>query len=1568
MEMRGIRKKFLSVIMAVIFTVGLMPVWTIPVQAEDGLSVSGTDGGYTYDESGNVTITQSGTYTITGTGDTTSSKISVTSGAAVSITLDNVNIDVSSTTSSAFTLEGNNDVDLTLSGSNTLISGDNYAGLQVSESSQLTINGDGSLSATGGIYAAGIGGSDVDYERNCGRVTITGGTVKATGGTGAADIGIASGGSSDVTLTITGGSVNAERISASTVYYNTYHSTSAYLTKVTVGKKPFASQEVLYEIGNGCRGIKTSTDENGILYLWLPESSSTTVTVFSLFSDASYECSGAVAANYDNELTADILPIKITALPKASNVYSGSALSASTLTEGFAICYADNTNREVYGKFSWTNPDTIVTSSGNYSVTFTPNCEEYESITCMVYVIVKNGSGTTELSINDHSINISMSGDYRITGTGEQTSNTISVARGVKGVNITLDNVNIDGSDTNDGALVLEYDNDVRLTLAGDNILKSSFGYAGIQVNSGSSLTISGDGSLTATGGEQAAGIGASCHENGDCGSITINGGTVIANGGYRAAGIGGNGLDFSKNSGNITINGGTTVAVGGGDGAADIGGGYKSSENGTLTITGGSVKANSIDMTVYYNTDQKTPAYLTKVTVGLTPVASENVTYTINGGSNIKTSTDENGMLYLWLPQNYSWDSKFTTIDVTADNTVYDVSSIIAASNYNKLTALLVTKITTPPTASDIVTASKLSASTLTGGKAEDENGETLTGKFTWTNPDNVVGFSNKYSVTFTPDNSNYESVILYVPVSINAKKYSINDGSVEINENGSYIISGTGEPTSNTIKVDRGLNNVCITLNNVNIDASDTNSSALSLEFDDYVYLMDLYGDNIFKGGSLGAGIKVDSTSWLYIYDNLLEDEPSGTLTAVGGDKAAGIGGSGNASDNSCGTIISSFGFINATGGSGAAGIGGGAGGNGGDIKILGGSTVAKGGDGAADIGHGAGNSNDGSIVITCGSVKADNIGPSTVYYDYDKTVPAYLTKVKLGVNPVKSQYFDYTCDSSTGSVSSSTDENGMVYLWLPESDSAKLYIEYGDEFYTASGAIKASNDNTLTAMATCFIAELPTASSVGYNSKLSDSKLSGGAAMEGRDKEITGKFTWDNPDTIIKKSGDYYSVTFTPDNPNYKCATAKVKVFIEDDDDDDNPNSGGGAANSGGGSPASNTSDTTVVSSNGIETNAAPNSDGTATANVTDNQISQALNEATANQEGNEHTLEIKVSGSSSDISTVISNAALENITNSGITSLNIDTPVGSVAFNSTALESIEENAGDNVGISISKADTSSFSSEERAEIGDRPVYELTLTSNGKTISDFGDGTATVSIPYTLKDGENPSEIVVYYVADSGDLITVPDCVYDASTGMVTFKTTHFSNYMIGYNNVGFNDVSGWYKDYVDFLAARGIMNGVGDNSFKPNDNITRAQFVTILANLSGDDLSKYAKSSFTDVSNTDWYFAPAQWAYNKGIVKGTDGNFNPNADITREQMAAMLYNYAKSTGIDVSTAEGMVREFSDYESISDWAVTPVDWAVNLGIFSGDDTGNFRPKASATRAEAAKVIAVFLQDMIK
>ncbi|SBW00519.1 exported hypothetical protein [uncultured Eubacteriales bacterium] len=412
------------------------------------------------------------------------------------------------------------------------------------------------------------------------------------------------------------------------------------------------------------------------------------------------------------------------------------------------------------------------------------------------------------------------------------------------------------------------------------------------------------------------------------------------------------------------------------------------------------------------------------------------------------------------------------------------------------------------------------------------------------------------------------------------------------------------------------------------------------------------------------------------------------------------------------------------------------------------------------------------------------------------------------------------------------------------------------------------------------------------------------------------------------------------------------------------------------SGGGNSSSSKSNITVTTENNITTAsqtfaAYTGSNGVAAASVTSSQISEMLAAAKAKASTDAQTavnLQVQIGSGATGVSVTLPKAVVTTLT-SGEASLTVSSAVATVTLDNTALAEISKQASGDVTITATEVDISALSTEAKTAIGTRPVYDLKITSGSTTVSSFGGGTATVSIPYTPVAGEDANAIVVYYINASGELDTVPNCVYDAETGTVTFTTTHFSTYAVGYNAVSFKDVSdsAWYADYVAYLAARGIIGG-NNGAFSPDASITRAEFVTILARMSGDDLSGYTTSSFSDVSTDSWYFAAAQWASKAGIASGYDGKFSPSASITREQMAAMLYRYAEYKGT-VSNAEGMsVREFSDYDSIASWAQAPIQWAMNNGILSGNTDGSFAPQSSATRAQAAKMIAVLMQKAVK
>jgi hypothetical protein len=315
-----------------------------------------------------------------------------------------------------------------------------------------------------------------------------------------------------------------------------------------------------------------------------------------------------------------------------------------------------------------------------------------------------------------------------------------------------------------------------------------------------------------------------------------------------------------------------------------------------------------------------------------------------------------------------------------------------------------------------------------------------------------------------------------------------------------------------------------------------------------------------------------------------------------------------------------------------------------------------------------------------------------------------------------------------------------------------------------------------------------------------------------------------------------------------------------------------------------------------------------------------------------------------------------------------SLSVSTGIGTITFGADAVDSIKGAAGQSdVRISIEQVNTADLPDTARQQVGNRPVYDFSVTA-GRDITSFGGAAVQISVPYTPAPGEDLNSIVIYYISSTGELTPVPNCVYDPATGQVTFKTTHFSKYAVLYKKVSFTDVSGWSKDYISYLAAREIINGTTATTFDPDGKITRAQFVRILANLSGADLSRYKTSDFSDVSTDSWYFAAVQWASENGIVQGSNGKFNPDDYITRQDLAVILTRYAAKVANYTLPKTVPAMSFKDKASISGYAADAVSAVQMAGIISGYADGTFGPLNNATRAEAAKMIALFVQGMAR
>ena len=367
---------------------------------------------------------------------------------------------------------------------------------------------------------------------------------------------------------------------------------------------------------------------------------------------------------------------------------------------------------------------------------------------------------------------------------------------------------------------------------------------------------------------------------------------------------------------------------------------------------------------------------------------------------------------------------------------------------------------------------------------------------------------------------------------------------------------------------------------------------------------------------------------------------------------------------------------------------------------------------------------------------------------------------------------------------------------------------------------------------------------------------------------------------------------------------------------------------------------------------------------TVEIRKDQVNSAIAAAVENaeQSGSAGRVSVKVESPEDSVAVEVSipKDVVETANESTLEALVISTSVAEIAFDKDTLNTINQEAEEDVRITASKVDTEELSEEIRQVVGDRPVYEFSVISGDKVISRFG-GYVTVSVPYSPKPDEDINAIVIYYINAEGELEIVRDCVYDSTTGTVRFTTDHFSKYAVGYNKLSFNDVpeSAWYSKAVTFIAARGITNGTGNGNFSPEAKLTRGQFLVMLMRAYGIDPDENTGDNFADAGNT-YYTGYLAAAKRLGISAGIGNNmFGPDREITRQEVFAMLYNILKVTGKLPETSESNTMSmFKDTGEISSWALDATKYLVNAGIINGSN-GRLLPKETAARAQMAQVL---------
>jgi alpha-tubulin suppressor-like RCC1 family protein len=306
-----------------------------------------------------------------------------------------------------------------------------------------------------------------------------------------------------------------------------------------------------------------------------------------------------------------------------------------------------------------------------------------------------------------------------------------------------------------------------------------------------------------------------------------------------------------------------------------------------------------------------------------------------------------------------------------------------------------------------------------------------------------------------------------------------------------------------------------------------------------------------------------------------------------------------------------------------------------------------------------------------------------------------------------------------------------------------------------------------------------------------------------------------------------------------------------------------------------------------------------------------------------------------------------------------SLTVDMGAVKITTPFNVLNGYVDSKSSNVELSVNQVNKGNFSDEMKKMVGDNPIYDFNLTVDGSKIRDFKGNSVNIELNYSLKSTENPNNIIIYYISDSGKLEVVKNGRYNPQTKKVEFSVNHFSMYMPKEATANFTDINepAWAKESIEAMAVREYINGTGNGYFKPKDNVTRAEFISMLVNLL-DIHGDTDGNSFYDVTPKDWYYKNISIAKANHIIEGAGNNkFKPNEYITREDMMVMTVKALElSNKLDKEASKlSALDNFTDRADIEEYAKNSVAKLVSNGLITGSGSA-IEPDTNTTRAEAA------------
>ena len=1224
-----------------------------------------------------------------------------------------------------------------------------------------------------------------------------------------------------------------------------------------------------------------------------------------------------------------------------------------------------------------------------------------------------NGTGYTcsALTVNgktEYVVTITDSGSYTLTGTVDQPKNPIHpthVVVSAATADIILNGVSV--SLYNFSPLSINPGSTVNLILADGttNTLTtaaSTIATAGLYVPAGAAVIIGGTGTLNAAGCyDGGAGIGGG-KGNGiaNAGNITINSGIINAAGGWEGAGIGGG---DNGGGGTITINGGIVNATGGDDGAG-IGGGREgaggsiSISGGTVTaigkeylgigrgignyssspikFTGGSIRTNYVTTQPSNGTS---PVYFTTVTVidnSGNALEDTNISCTMPSGVTFDSVTDGAGKLYLWLPVGSN-----TTVALISGGVDYKATGNITAGT-NNLTAapITVTGVTVSPSAAQVqkgntqtfsaaVTGTNNPAQTVTWSVYGNNSGDT--------NIDNtgllivaVNETASTLTVTATSTVDNTKSGTAAVTVTEVLPPVPVVD-SVTVTPATAVIQKGNIQTFSAAVT---GANNPVQTVTwsvygNSSSGTSIDNAGLLTVAVDEMASTLIVTATSAVDDTKSGtATVTVTETPPPAPVVTGVIITPATAVVQKGNTQtfSAAVTGANNpaqtvtwsvSGNTSAGTDINSSGLLTVGADETAATI---------TVKAV--ST--------------ADNTKFGTATVTVtntplppATVSSVTVSPSngSVQAGETKTFMATVTGTN---NPPQDVTWSVSGNSSIGTTISSTGvltvgEDETAASLTVTATSAFDNTKYGTATVTVTVTETPPPVPTVTAVtvtpATAAVQKGNTktfsASVTGTNNPSQDvtwrvdGKLSSNTAISSGGVLTVGSDETASTLTI--------TATSTLDSTKYGTATVTVTHTGSN-----TPGSGGGNGSGGGDSAGSGGSNIATVNPTSYNasisgTDASGNAVPKTVLNITINQNTASASVKIGSAQGANITAGGKV---------VIAIPSIPNVTAYTIElpaeslsntqgSLILQTDAGSMVLPANMLANTGA-AGKNAELSIAAGDKTALPEAAKAAIGSRPLIQLALKIDGKEVNwNNPNAPVEVSIPYTPSAEElaNPESIVIWYIDGNGNAVSVPNGHYDVATGTVTFTTTHFSYYAVGYNRVSFNDVAArdWYSKAVGFIAAREITTGTRNGNYNPDAKLTRGEFIVML--LKAYDIAPETNRSdnFTDAGNT-YYTGYLAAAKRLGISGGVGNNmFAPGKEITRQEMFTLLYNALKAIGrLPEGKAGKDLAAFSDAGDIASWAKDAMALFVKTGT-AGGTGGRLSLSTTTTRAEMAQVL---------